>query len=115
MRSTGVTLINGPMVAPTEDELVVTVQGVVELCGRGSFKLVKIASNSMKVLKAVPEELRGKGFKDPEVEHNELKVLGLARLHHTGKNIHLSDQRKRPYGVVILCLRVTQYYLANYF
>ena len=38
-----------------------------------------------------------------------------ARLHHTGTNIHLSDQRKRLYGVVILCLRVTQHYLANYF
>ena len=34
-----------PMVAPTEDELAETVKGVVELCGHGSFKLVKIASN----------------------------------------------------------------------
>ena len=42
-------------------------------------------------------------------------LKGYSRLHHTGTNIHLSDQRKRPYGVVILCLRVTQHYLANYF
>ena len=29
------------------------------------------------MLKAVPEELRAKGFKDPEGKHDELKVLGL--------------------------------------
>ena len=50
---------------------------LVELCGRGSFELVKIASNSTKVLEAVPEELRAKGFKDPGGEHDELRVLGL--------------------------------------
>ena len=63
--------------APTEKELVKTVNGVVELCGCGDFKLVKIASNSTEVLKAVPEELKAKGLKDPEDEHGELKLLGL--------------------------------------
>ena len=45
------------MIAPTEEKLVKTVEGVVQLCARGGFEVVKIASNLSKVPKAVPEEL----------------------------------------------------------
>ena len=59
----------------------------------GGFKVVKIVSNLSKVLKAEPEELRAKNFKDPEGEHGNLMVLGLV-YDATKDNLHVRCNKK---------------------
>ena len=55
--------------------------------------MIKIASNSSKVLKAMPEELRARNFKDPEGEHGDLMVLGLV-YNAMMDNLHVRCDKK---------------------
>ena len=66
-----------PSTAPSHDELISLNQGLIDLCKKGDFIVTKFISNSRPLLSSLPEELRAKGFKDPEAQLPSTSVLGL--------------------------------------
>ena len=63
--------------AKTEQEAIKTREELVELLGRAGFQIRRWCSNSVDVLKGVPEEDRANGVKIQDSELPKVKTLGV--------------------------------------
>ena len=58
----------------TVEEAIALIQKSKEMCKQGGFRLHKFISNRKEVIESIPAEDRVKGFKDLDLEHEELSV-----------------------------------------